>query len=165
MGIRQRKAEGLHGEPMTIPDRLPILDRGDHAPDDGRACAMEAASWIAGEPWSSHPRSVHPIIARVARTANDQLDDEQRQRLWPLVLSSVGTARPFRPILYRRLRASMRLQVRTGGRDDLPGLWRNLLDEHARLTGHRPATIPGERLVSLDDHLRNLSGREPHRAG
>lgn len=161
MGIWQRQL-GSSDEQMTVPDHLPVLDRGDHSPDEGRACAMEAASWLAGEPWSSHPRSVHPIIARVARTANDQLDDEHRQLLWPLVLASVGTARPFRPFLYRKLRASMRTQSRNGGREDLRGMWRNLLEEHGRLTGHHAPEVPGERLVSLDAHLR---GTERLRGG
>ncbi len=44
---------------------------------------MEAASWLAGEPWTDHPRSVHPVIAGVARAADDSVSDAERTGLWP----------------------------------------------------------------------------------
>ncbi len=137
-----------------VPDRLPVLDRGRHAPGDGKVCAMEAAAWLAGEPWTDHPRSVHPVIAMVARAVNDSVSDAQRAKLWPLVIASVGTARPRDPLLtYRLRRSSRRILKQTGG--DMRATWVGLLAEHARLTGHRPAPLRLERVRELERHLRS----------
>ncbi|MGH3099299.1 MAG: hypothetical protein ACRDMV_25240 [Streptosporangiales bacterium] len=77
---------------MTAPDLLPILSRGVHkTPKDG-ACLMEYASLLAGEDWSDHPPCIHPVLAEMARTVNDRLDDDQRQNLLPLVPRLIGTA-------------------------------------------------------------------------
>ncbi len=64
---------------------------------------MEAATWLAGEPWSDHPRSVHPVVVQVARAVNDGVCDEERQTLWPLIVVSLDTARPRHPVLSLRL--------------------------------------------------------------
>lgn len=73
-----------------IPDLIPVLSRGRHLdPADG-GCVMEMASLLAGERWSDAPRCTHPLLAAVARLVNDELDDEQRQRLLPLVPDLVG---------------------------------------------------------------------------
>lgn len=73
-----------------IPDQLPMLARGRHLdPADG-GCVMEMASLLAGERWSDAPRCTHPLLAAVARLVNDELDDDQRQRLLPLVPDLVG---------------------------------------------------------------------------
>lgn len=88
---------------IELPDHLPRLNRGAHREDSGGACAMEAAAWLAGESWSDRPRSVHPVVAQVARTVNDGVCDEERQTLWPLIMASLDTARPRHPILSLRL--------------------------------------------------------------
>jgi hypothetical protein len=142
---------------FDIPDRLPILDRGSHAPDSGRACAMEAASWLAGEPWSDHPRSVHPVIARVARRANDRAGEGDRQQLWPLIMASLGTGTD------RRLRVSLRLRRKSWRMERLGShahqtlhlrqLWKDLVNEHASLTGHQASPINRELLGTLRSHL------------
>lgn len=122
------------------PDRLFILDRGRHAENMERACVMEAASWLSGEPWSDHPRSVHPIIAQVARTTNDELDDEARQALWPLVLASIGTARPWGLRLHFRLAKTCRVNRALGSRE----LWEALLVAHKASIGeqeHHPVEV------------------------
>jgi hypothetical protein len=100
---------------MKIPDRLPTLDRLSHPPNDRKACAMEAASWLAGEEWSDHPRSVHPVVAAIARGVNDRMSDAGRARLWPLVLRSLATARPDDHVLAVRLVAWC-ARAGTGGR-------------------------------------------------
>jgi hypothetical protein len=63
--------DGLSLSDLDLPDRLPQLERGSHRPGSGKACVMEAASWLADEPWSDHPRSVHRAIAQVAIRVNE----------------------------------------------------------------------------------------------
>jgi hypothetical protein len=122
--------EEMNFDDVVIPDRLPRLERGQHWEGSGKACVMEAASWLAGEPWSDHPRCVHATITRVAIRANDRLNDEDRQRLWPLVLASVGTAKPFDVRLDFRLRvAAFRARRRSLG---LVDVWRALLVEYGQ---------------------------------
>ena len=143
---------------LEVPDRLIRLDRGAHSPDSGRACAMEAASWLAGERWSDHPRSVHRVIAGVARWVNDELDDGGRQQLWPLILASLGTSRPGRLILAHRLRRcawKARVEARGGASRQV---WERVLAEHARLTGHRSPAVPSGRLAALAAHLEDPEG-------
>ena len=151
---------------MDVPDCLPTLDRGGHRPDEHRACAMEAASWLAGEPWSDRPRSVHPVIARVARAANDNLDDTERQGLWPLILASLDTAHPWKPFLHWRLER-LRRRSRAHVGSDLRELWVSLLAAHARSTRCRPISPPIARFIDLELLLgkKDLSTRErggPH---
>ena len=53
---------------------------------------MELASILAGETWSDHPASVHPVLAAVARLVNDRIREPDRARLEPSVPAMVGTA-------------------------------------------------------------------------
>jgi len=63
----------------------PRLSRGSHrVPADGM-CVMELASMVAGEPFTDHPRCVHPTLAKVARLVNDTVHDADRQQLVPLL--------------------------------------------------------------------------------
>ncbi len=143
---------------FQVPDRLLRLDRGSHRPDSGRACAMEAASWLAGEKWSDHPRSVHRVIAGVARWVNDELGDAERQQLWPLIIASLDTARSRSPWLAHRLRRCA-WKARASSRGENPRqVWEAVLAEHARLTGHEPRPVPAARFESLAAHLRRLHG-------
>ncbi len=66
---------------------------GSHTPNDsGRMCFMEAAAYIAGEPWSDNPACTCPVIASFGRAWNDALSDEDRNRLLkPMVSRVVGT--------------------------------------------------------------------------
>ena len=106
---------------------------------------MEAAAWLAGEAWSDHPNSVHPVIGRVARLVNDRVSDDERQTLWPLILASLDTARSRHPI--KRLRLShraIRALASTRRRGDLREAWWAILAEHARIYGSDlPAASPG----------------------
>ena len=120
-------------ESVAVPDTLPVLSLGHHEPGSATPCVMEAASWLAGEPWSDHPRSVHPAIAGVARLVNDSVGDTERQSLWPLVLASLDTARPRHLILNWRLK---RFAHRTAESvDPSPELWRRVLNRFGELTG------------------------------
>jgi hypothetical protein len=83
-------------EPTGAPgyDLLPMLSRGRHLdPADG-GCVMEMASLLAGERWSDAPKCTHPLLAAVARLVNDELEDDKRQRLLPLVPDLVGATGP-----------------------------------------------------------------------
>jgi len=67
------------------------LTAGKHdSPTDG-ACLMEAASWLAGEPWSDHPQCVSPVIGAFLRRWQDDLDDTTRQTLKRYIPAVLGT--------------------------------------------------------------------------
>ena len=137
---------------LLVPDWLPRLDKGRHVPHCSQVCAMEAAAWLAGEKWSDHPRSVHRVIAQAARVANDTVDDNDRQELWPLVLASVGTGAPWRPLLWYRLaRHQLMMQRRYPGNPRK--VWEELLREHARVTGRKSGSVSDRRIESLAAHL------------
>ena len=55
---------------------------------------MEYASLLAGVGFTDHPRCTHPLLAHVARMVNDALDDENRQRIAPLVPAVIGVRTP-----------------------------------------------------------------------
>jgi hypothetical protein len=71
---------------------ITALASGAHTPNGGAMCAMEAAAYIAGEPWSDHPQCVSPVIAAFMRSWNDALPDADRTRLLlPLIPDTIGT--------------------------------------------------------------------------
>ncbi|MEO6825876.1 MAG: hypothetical protein ABI255_05695 [Microbacteriaceae bacterium] len=72
------------------PDLMPVLSRGKHRNPRRGACFMEFASYLAGEPWSDHPRCTHPLLAAVARAVNDYSSDHARAELAPLIPSVIG---------------------------------------------------------------------------
>lgn len=51
---------------------------------------MEMASFLAGERWSDHPACTHPVLAAVARTVNDMVDDRYRQHLVVRIPDVIG---------------------------------------------------------------------------
>ena len=68
------------------------LDKDGHEDSERGMCAMEAVSYIAGEPWSDHPECACPVIAAFMRNWNDSLPDNERTTLLlPLVPKLVGT--------------------------------------------------------------------------
>jgi len=75
-----------------LPVDKPLL-AGAHSPN-GKMCVMEAAAWMAGEPWSDRPKCVCPTIGAFMRSWNDSLpDDETRGRLLkPLLPLIIDTA-------------------------------------------------------------------------
>jgi hypothetical protein len=68
------------------------LAAGAHENAQAGMCAMEAAAYIAGEPFSDHPACVCPTIATFTRSWNDSLDDATRQRLKLYIPRMIGTA-------------------------------------------------------------------------
>jgi hypothetical protein len=141
---------GTHGQ--EIPDHLPLLEPGKHHPSEGKACAMEAAAWLAGEPWTDHPRSVHPVIAGLARGANDRAAWRDRHSLWPLILASLNTARPHSPVLSWRLHHRAHQSLRRDPQN-WQGAWEALLVLHAQITGHQRVSVPYDRITSLNARL------------
>jgi hypothetical protein len=68
------------------------LSAGRHArPQQGR-CAMEWVAHVAGEAHSDRPECVSLVVAAFARSFNDALEDETRQRLRPYLARTIGTA-------------------------------------------------------------------------
>jgi hypothetical protein len=67
------------------------LYEGDHEPD-GEMCFMEAAAYIAGEPWTDEPACVCPVLGAYSRALNDALPDGKRQSLKPYIPQVIGTA-------------------------------------------------------------------------
>jgi hypothetical protein len=63
---------GAHDEPTVsiVPNQ-----------GDWQWCMMEAASWIADDPWSDDPANVSPVIAQFCKALNDTLEDASRQTL------------------------------------------------------------------------------------
>jgi len=66
---------------MTIDLETITLAKGAHKQESGEACLMEWVSIFAGEPFSDSPACTDPVIASYARTLNDYMPDDQRQRL------------------------------------------------------------------------------------
>lgn len=73
----------------SLPDGIPVLSRGRHHSPRRGACFMEMASVLAGERWSDHPSTTHPLLGQLARQVNDQTSDVERQQLTVLIPSVV----------------------------------------------------------------------------
>jgi len=69
------------------------LSSGNHKDFERGACVMEAASYIAGEPWSDHPTCACPVITSFMIAWNDGLpSDAERDRLLkPLIEDVIDT--------------------------------------------------------------------------
>jgi hypothetical protein len=53
---------------------------------------MEATAWLASEPHSDRPASVHPVLAALARVVNDAVSDAAPPALLSLAPQLIGTA-------------------------------------------------------------------------
>lgn len=56
----------LGADSAIIPERLErvqalSLSFGNHKPNDTQMCVMEAAAYVAGEPWSDAPQCACPM--------------------------------------------------------------------------------------------------------
>ena len=96
-----------------VPDAVPVLGRGKHRTPRSGACFMEFASYLAGEKWSDHPSCTHPVLASLARAANDTTTDAGRARLVTLIPSVVGLNgfHPQIPLVICTIAASAALPV------------------------------------------------------
>ncbi len=71
-----------------IADRALICGQGDL---NKGLCVMQAVDYISSGGTSDHPECACPVLTRVAIHINDRFNDENRQKLKPLILSLVGT--------------------------------------------------------------------------
>ena len=69
-----------------------MLYAGGHDANEQRMCVMEAVAFVAGEPWSDHPKCASKVIGDFLRSWNDAMNDDDRQQLVPLIPRLVGTA-------------------------------------------------------------------------
>jgi hypothetical protein len=72
---------------------MPVLSAGAHpgGPTTG-ACVMEYISFLAGEKWTDFPSCTNRVLAKAAQYANDNLGDDERQRLLPLLPRLMNTS-------------------------------------------------------------------------
>lgn len=75
---------------MRMPELVPVLSPGRHRTPRKGACLMELTSHLAGEEWTDHPRTTHPLLGEVARRVNDLTGDDARQQLALLAPDLVG---------------------------------------------------------------------------
>ena len=67
------------------------LGRGRHASPETGACVAELVSMLAGEPFSDHPVTACPATLAFLRGYNDGTSDRQRQDLYGIAPSLLGT--------------------------------------------------------------------------
>jgi len=79
---------------MTLDLDTLVLRSGTHSSASDGVSLMEAVSAVAGEPWSNSPSCTSPVITAYARSLNDSLPDDARQRLKVYIPRLVGTAEP-----------------------------------------------------------------------
>jgi hypothetical protein len=130
------------------------LKCGSHsAPEEG-FCVMEAVAYVNGEPHSDHPQCCCPVIGTFLRTWNDQLSDEDRQLLKPLIPRLGGT------------RATPEIELQRSGlaldwliREYLPA-WLKVanLEEYAAALATLPAISPPEHLENALPVLKAARG-------
>jgi hypothetical protein len=119
---------------MTIDLDTVVLGSGAHASASDGVSLMEAVSALAGEPWSNSPSCTSPVIAAYARSLNDWLPDDERQRLKAYIPRLVGTAEPELEV--RRGFACADAAVRVFA--PLAFATAGLVEEAAKLRAHAP---------------------------
>lgn len=77
---------------FKIPEWVPVLGSGSHGNAQEGACFMELASYLADEPWSDQPKCANSAMTAISVNVNDTVDDDDRQRLLPLVPRVIGTS-------------------------------------------------------------------------
>jgi hypothetical protein len=110
-----------------LPDRLAKLDEielehGSHTRRSAGMCAMEAVAWLADEKHTDSPACVSPVIATFLRRWNDDLDDEGRQMLKPLLPRVIGTAGDGKDELRGWMAADWLVRVHTPAWLELAGI-------------------------------------------
>lgn len=102
-----------HSDPPEPPAELSV---GAHlAPEDG-ACLMEWVSALAGDPWTDHPATTHPLLAHLGRLVNDSMSPTGRQALIALGprLSGLDSKNPRISAELAELSTGYALRVRPG---------------------------------------------------
>ncbi len=135
------------------PDLMPVLSRGKHRNPRKGACFMELASYLAGEPWSDHPRCTHPLLAALAREINDHVSDAARSRLAPLVPEVIGLNGddPRTDAWIAREAASAALPLVSQEKQSVAAVGLLLCErELGRLEGRPAGTLPPQTRAVLD---------------
>ena len=57
----------------------------------GQVCVMQAVDYVTSGGFSDHPECACPALTQYAIRLNDQMDDESRQKLKPLIPKLIGT--------------------------------------------------------------------------
>jgi len=85
-------AEKITLQRLTGETKEFVPEAGSHSPD-GKACVMEAVSWLADERWSDAPECASPVIGAFCRSFWDSSPDN-----WPGLLERIdriaGSAKP-----------------------------------------------------------------------
>jgi hypothetical protein len=122
-----------------------ILSPGEHFSIEEGCNAMEAVSYLAGEPWSSTPRCVSSVITTFLRRWNDDLSsDELRDRLLkPLIPTILDATRdPRHEEIWARMCADWVVREYAPTFLRLAGLqaWAEQLEALPSITGDERAT-------------------------
>ncbi len=88
----------MNTTPVIDPKRLEAilqlpLGSGSHKNFDDGMCVMEAVAYVAGEPFSDHPKCASPVLSAFLRQFNDRLPNDKlrTELLGPLVPKLVGS--------------------------------------------------------------------------
>lgn len=123
--------------PTVIAERLakieglPLLDGAHDENAELEMCVMEAVAYVAGERWSDRPSCASPVLSAYARSLNDRLKHEDRQRLKPYVAKLVGTV-GSRDLEERRAMLAVDHVIRVAAPD-----WLDAAGEHAHASALR----------------------------
>jgi len=158
-----------------VPELMPVLSRGKHRNPRKGACFMELASYLAGEPWSDHPRCTHPLLAVLARAVNDHVSDAGRPRLAPLIPRVIGLSgdAPEVDALIARHAAIAALPVVAAERQNVLAVGLLLCDERLAELGLPPTpesrqaldAVPSARAWALKFLDEGHNGRHFHERG
>jgi hypothetical protein len=139
---------------VTVPDFMPALRKGPGASPAFGGCIMQYCAWITGDQWTDHPACTHPNIASAAITVNDNLSDEDRHLLVPLIGRLIKTPVPADDVMATRVRwALYEFSMRSG--DELTSAdpkmavkaLQRMIDVYFRLTRRPcPGPVPEARL-------------------
>lgn len=119
----------------SIPDFIPVLSHGGHSNPANGACVMEMVSFITGEKWTDHPKSVHATLAEVARNTNDFVSDDNRSIIANMIPRFIGTdkikdTKAYEKLMRVKLEAHPELAPFIRGNDVHPGAIRNNIKDH-----------------------------------
>ena len=152
-----------------VPELMPVLSRGKHRSPRKGACFMELASYLAGEPWSDHPRCTHPLLAVLARAVNDHVSDAARPALAPLIPRVIGLAGddPAVDALIARHAALEAIPVVAAERQNVLAVGIILCDQRLAALGRPPSPQSRAALDSVpharDWAVRFLDNGQGHR--
>jgi len=163
---------------LILPGAMPRLQSGS---GPGGVCAQQAVEWLVngvfnapnvrtkdGSHPTDHPSCVQPYLNVMTITANDQLEETDRQKLWPLILRQINTARPAKePWLTEQLQSFHRewmdkkgLNFDSWGIGQTAESWLEMVDavesEYERIITandglFKPTEIPVNRIIRLGE--------------